>query len=207
MPAIVSRPPDTTETGTVEIDATTPGLHLPERGPGRPHGHADPSSRPRYRVLHRRLQDRVPEDAADHVAGSRDREHREREPERVDSPNTTIAAPHTTIASMIARPCRRTCLARPENAVARNARARAPRRAVRGPALRPVPSSSATAGNSAIGNPKIIAFRSARNTDWIVRLPFRNRNPSTIAAQLTDAASSAGGDGSMRPRSRSRTGT
>ena len=39
----------------------------------------------------------------------------------VESPNATIAAPHTATAIMIARPCRRTCFARPENAVARNA--------------------------------------------------------------------------------------
>ena len=37
-----------------------------------------------------------------------------------ERPNTTIAAPHTTTAIMIARPWRRTCFARPENAVARN---------------------------------------------------------------------------------------
>src|SRR4051794_23716528 len=51
------------------------------------------------------------------------------------------------------------------------------------------------AGNSARGNPKIIALRSIANTDCTVRLPFRNRNPSTTADQLTAGASCAGGDG------------
>ena len=38
-----------------------------------------------------------------------------------ESPNTTIAAPHTAVAPRIARPCRRTCFARPETIVAMNA--------------------------------------------------------------------------------------
>ena len=37
-----------------------------------------------------------------------------------ESPNTTIAAPQIATPIMIARPCRRTCFARPENSVARN---------------------------------------------------------------------------------------
>src|SRR6185295_10102857 len=53
-------------------------------------------------------------------------------------------------------------------------------------------------GNNAMGNPNVIAIRSAANTDWIVCFPFRNRKPSTIAAQLTAASSSDGGDGFMR---------
>jgi len=38
-----------------------------------------------------------------------------------ESPNTTIAAPHTTIESMIALPWRRTSFALPESKVAMNA--------------------------------------------------------------------------------------
>ena len=49
-----------------------------------------------------------------------------------------------------------------------------------------------------MGNPKVMAMRSAAKTDWIVCLPFTNRNPSTIAAQLTDASSCAGGEGFIR---------
>jgi hypothetical protein len=62
----------------------------------------------------------------------------------------------------------------------------------------PRASRSATAGNSAIGNPNTIAFRSTRNTVWSVRLPRRNRNPSLIASQLTSFSSSLGGDGRIR---------
>ncbi len=57
---------------------------------------------------------------------------------------------------------------------------------------------SATAGNSAIGNPNTIAIRSAPNTDCRFRLPLRNRNPSTIAAHDTSASSSEGGEGRIR---------
>ena len=86
IPTIVSRPPDTTLTGTLQMDATTPDSSSPERRPGRPHGHPDPVEPAAHRVVDRRLQDRHPEDAAHHVAGAGDREHRERQPERVREP-------------------------------------------------------------------------------------------------------------------------
>ena len=116
-----------------------------------------------------------------------------------DRPNTTIAAPHTTIASMIARPWRRTSFARPDTRVAMKAPAAGAANSRPSTcASRAGSSVRATAGSSAIGNPKIIAFRSARKTDWIARLPFRNRNPSLTASQLTSFDSSDGGDGRMK---------
>ena len=120
-PATHSAPPSTIENGTLVSDAT-------RRPPGR-RARARPP--PRRARCPRRPASRPARRSAGWWNGtSRSTCPRRRPPPAApasaptassDRPNATSATPHTQIATCTARPCRRTCFARPENRLTRNA--------------------------------------------------------------------------------------
>ena len=104
MPTIVSRPPETTLTCTLQIEATTPDSSSPSDGPVAHTAMPIPSSRPRIEsstaacrmVIRKMPLTMSPAPASVSIASE---SHSVSE-----SPNATMAAPQTTTAIMIARP-------------------------------------------------------------------------------------------------------
>ncbi len=87
--------------------------------------------------------------------------------------NPAKAAPHTAVAASIARPWRETCLMGPDNAAL--TRPPTPMAAVNRPSVRGLPPnrSALIAGKRAMGRPKTVALRSARNapaSTWLRRM-------------------------------------
>ncbi len=121
IPTIVMSPPDTIEIAGVVRVATTPDSTSPSDGPVAHTAMPIPSKRPRYRSSTAAWMIEIRKMPLTMSPAPAIPSMRSESQSTCERPNTTIAAPHTTIDNMIALPCRRTSFARPESKVAMNA--------------------------------------------------------------------------------------
>ena len=108
-----------------------------------------------------------------------------------------IAAPQIATATITPTPIRRTAGTQPENTApssAPTAGAAAIRPSPAGPTLN---TSSASAGNSEVGMPKIIALRSMTNVERITRRARTKLRPSRIADSPGRVTAPSGGSGAI----------
>ena len=159
-PAMQASPPDTTDTVSPKALATAPASRSPRRGPPATTAICTPISRPRipsgpanWIIVLRNTADSTSAQPA--IASSTRAAGSQR-----TMPNPVIAAPQTSTAAMTASPWRRTRPTQP--LVSAPSSAPAPGAEYSSPTVvAPPPKTvAASAGNSARGMPKTIAFRS-----------------------------------------------
>ena len=174
-PRMQATPPDTTENRADVEGGHRAGLGVAQLGPAGDHRDVDRRQPAPQPVGHGELEDRVAEHRGDDVGGAGQGQH---EPGRAGSqgtsPKAAIAAPHTSTATITARPCRRTRPTHPvSSAPIERAGARRGVEQADGERRRRRRSRCPRAGNRARGMPKTMASMSIRNVLTRRRRPLR----------------------------------
>ena len=175
------------------------GLDVAERGRRRDLRELDPGDAAPERVGRHRPEDRAAEDRADVVRGPGGREQQQGEPERLgeaeggdrDAPERGRDRDVRALAGARGR-------SSPRAARRRARRRTAPRTSGPRTPAPPLKRFSASAGKSARGIPKTIAFESTRNMPSSTFLLRTKRKPSAIVRRLGRSASCAGGSAGSR---------
>src|SRR5436305_481662 len=186
-----STPPETTDTRTLNSDATTPASKLPSAGPDVYDSISIDASRPRsesgivwFQIVCRKtplIMSAPPASARNASAAT----------SPGTNPNPTIATPQTVAAAITPSPWRCTRDVQPE--VAENSSAPTAGAAYIRPSTFAPPIPPAIAGNSAIGMPKNIATMSTAYVPMSSGRDRAYRTPSITRRMLRRSASGGGG--------------